>query len=84
MNTTTAIGYRDRIILLLQEIAERREDIREICTEMRSRGLSDVEIAAVRTAASKALWDQRKRERQETIGQYLLQLETASVSQAAD
>ena len=84
MNATTAIEYRDRIILLLQEIAERREDIREICTEMRARGLSDVEIAAVRTAASKALWNQRKRERQEAIGQLVLDLEAVGELEDAD
>jgi uncharacterized protein (UPF0335 family) len=76
MNANVAIEYRDRIISLLREIADRREDIREICTEMRSRGLSDVEIAAVRTVATRALWDRKKRKRQEVIGQLVLQLET--------
>ena len=48
-----------------QKIAVRRDEIREICTEMRARGFDDIEIAAICTAARQALWDQKKRERQE-------------------
>jgi uncharacterized protein (UPF0335 family) len=83
--TVTAIGYRDRIAELLREIADRNEDIREIRTEIRSRGLSDIEIAAVLKSARRVLLDIRRRERQDAIGQYVLQLEAASVlEEAAD
>lgn len=81
MNAATAIVYRDRIIELLQG----REDIKEITGEMRSKGATEIEIAGIRQAAARALWDQKRRQRVEAIGQYVLQLETeTAIPQAAD
>jgi uncharacterized protein (UPF0335 family) len=77
MSTAALIAYRNRMIALLQEIADRKEDIREIRTEMRAAGFSDIEIAGTYENASQTFWDQSKRDRREAIGQLVLQLETA-------
>jgi hypothetical protein len=82
-NTTTALRYRDRIIEVLKELLEHREDLKEIGIDMRSKGFTDVEIAGVRLAAKRALWDEKQREQQEAIGQYALQLESEP-AEAAD
>jgi uncharacterized protein (UPF0335 family) len=75
MTTREDVRYRDRIAEMLREIGDRREDIKEIYTEMRANGFTDIQIAGVRESAKRALWDQKKRARQEAIGQYVLQLE---------
>jgi uncharacterized protein (UPF0335 family) len=77
------IRYRDRIAEMLREIADRRDDIKEIVTEMRANGFTDIQIAGVREAARRALWDDKKRKRHELIGQYVLQLEMPAPEEVA-
>jgi uncharacterized protein (UPF0335 family) len=75
MDTTTGRRYRDRVAELLREIADRNEDVSEIRTEMRSIGFDDQQIKGVMRSARRVLWDVRRRESEERIGQYVLQLE---------
>jgi hypothetical protein len=74
-NTTIAIAYRNRMVVILKKMLEHREDVKELRLDMRKKGFSDIEIAGVRLAATRALWDQKRRERLEAIGQYALALE---------
>ena len=80
MNTSDTASYRDRMIPVLQEIADRREDLREIAVEMRTRGFTDIEISAAQEAARKALWDDAKRTKREAIQQLVLELELPPAS----
>jgi hypothetical protein len=78
-----ARSFLPRAIAIQKEILEHTEDFKELALEMKSRGLSPEEIKGVQKAAKRAFWDEKRREREERIGQYVLQLESP-LQEAAD
>jgi predicted transcriptional regulator len=78
-----ARSFLPRTIAIQKEILEHTEDFKELALEMKSRGLSQDEIKSVQKAARRHFWDDKRREREELVGQYVLQLE-APLQEAAD
>jgi hypothetical protein len=78
-----ARSFLPRATAIWKEILELNEDFKELALEMKSRSLNQDEIRGVQKAAKRAFWDEKRREREERIGQYVLQLESP-LSEAAE
>lgn len=76
--------FLPRATAIWKEILELNEDFKELALEMKSRGLDPEEIRSVQKAAKRAFWDETRREREERIGQYVLQLEAPVIQEVAD
>jgi uncharacterized protein (UPF0335 family) len=74
-----ALRFRERLVNLENEKRTLSEDIRDLVTEMKSAGLTPVEIAGVKLAAKRALEEDAKRQKRESIEEF-----AASLGEFAD
>jgi uncharacterized protein (UPF0335 family) len=77
-------SYLPRAIATWRTVLEASEDFKDLRMEMKSQGLDDLQVAAICKAAKRASWGEKRREREEAIGQLVLQLEMPALREAAD
>ena len=81
---TTHIRYRNRAAAIIKQILEYKEDLKELKMEMKHAGVDEIQIVAIERAAKRMFWDDKRRQREEVIGQLVLELQAVGELENAD